>query len=242
MKKCFALLVSLLFLTSCAPKVQVAILQSADLKTDNSAFVYENDTLLLKYNFYSNGGIVRFSVFNKLNVPIYIDWKKTAFIVGKQKMDYWTNEATTYGQMSRYYYGGWYGTITKNERITFIPPGTEIEKRSYILMSNSKFNDLAHVAPQEITASWKANKITRIKHKTYTPEDTPLAFRNYITYSTNQDFTKEAYIDNYFWVKEIMEMSDKQFMGKTIGITKSHQYIFQLPYKAPDAFYIQRMP
>ena len=239
MKKYFFSLLSGLILVSCAGrKIQVATLQSPDLKSDSGTLYFENDTLLLKYNFYSNRGIVNFSVFNKLKIPLYIDWKKTAFIVGKQKMDYWTNESFMSGYANNYYYGSWHATVSKNERITFIPPGTEIERRSYILMNNRNFTDLKNTAPEKTNASWNPQKTTTIKQKSYTPDNSPVSFRNFITYSTQNDFSKESYIDNSFWVKDIIEMTSKQYMGKIIGRNNEY-YIYQLPYKAPNVFYIQ---
>ena len=52
-------------------------------------FEYENDTISVTYSFWEMNGTIEMLIRNKLNQPIYIDWKKCSFITGETKHDYW---------------------------------------------------------------------------------------------------------------------------------------------------------
>jgi hypothetical protein len=80
--------VCLLFV-SCAYEAKLITLQGSNLVSRPEGLLLETDTLLLKYDFYSPLGQIRFTLYNKLTVPLYIDWKKSAYIMGKIKNDYW---------------------------------------------------------------------------------------------------------------------------------------------------------
>ncbi len=48
-------------------------------------FEYENDTISVTYSFWEMNGTIEMLIRNKLNQPIYIDWKKCSFITGETK-------------------------------------------------------------------------------------------------------------------------------------------------------------
>jgi hypothetical protein len=82
-------------------------------KEENNLYVFENDTLKIAYWFWEETGELSFSLFNKLNVPVYIDWKKSSFIRDGDKIDYWLDEEIT---NSTTYYKGY--NVSKN---VFVP-------------------------------------------------------------------------------------------------------------------------
>jgi hypothetical protein len=89
-----------------------------------------------------------FYFYNKLNKPIYIDWKNSSFIYNGNKLDYWIDETVT---NSASYYGAYYykgepirpgltasqgialnnSKTFKPERITFIPPKANINRSQF---------------------------------------------------------------------------------------------------------------
>ena len=89
---------------------------------------------------------------------------------------------------------------------------------------------------------------TTVYEKTFGEGDTPLAFRNYVTYSTSEKIETENRIDNSFYVNKISEMSEAQFHGKgtaaktTVKIGKkmkvSNITVYDFPYRAGNSFYI----
>ena len=124
----------------CSPQyMQVFEINSNKAKLSKDFFVYENDTIKISYSFWANHGLMAFSIYNKLDKPIYIDWKNSSFIYNSNKLNYWIDEQKT--DYSSYYLGYYYkgnllpqGIILnegiqnttsvsiKPERITFIPP------------------------------------------------------------------------------------------------------------------------
>lgn len=89
MKKYFLLLL-VLTLTGCSRQLIQLIETSANNSSEsNGKWVFENDTIKITYSFWENHGILSFTVYNKLDKPIYIDWKNSSFILEGNKLDYW---------------------------------------------------------------------------------------------------------------------------------------------------------
>ena len=101
--KYFGLVILVLFSACAATKSYVAkryyqVYRTAavsPVKEDNGHFVFENDTVRVDYVFWEERGILAYKVANKLGVPIYIDWSRSAFIKNDEKFDYWIDEEKT---------------------------------------------------------------------------------------------------------------------------------------------------
>ena len=63
-------------MTSCKSSVQVYETKSTNTSVENGLSVYENDSLKITYSFWAENGLITFAIYNKLNVPLYVDWKK----------------------------------------------------------------------------------------------------------------------------------------------------------------------
>jgi hypothetical protein len=121
----------------------------------NNNWVYENDSIKVTYSFWANKGVMSFEVYNKLDKPIYIDWKNSSFIYNGNKLNYWVDE-----QKSSFasYYGGYYyngpsirssssigiqttsGSTVKPERITFLPPKSNFDRTQFYLLPIAYYN------------------------------------------------------------------------------------------------------
>ena len=83
----------LILLTGCTKSfIQIFDTSTRNCKSQNGFFVFENDTLKITYSFWASKGVMSFAVYNKLNKPIYVDWKNSSFIQNDNKMDYWVDE------------------------------------------------------------------------------------------------------------------------------------------------------
>lgn len=84
-------------LSACTPMKNVQLFHTASeaCKEYQGLHVFENDTVAIAYYFWANRGVMGFSVFNKLNVPLYIDWKKSSFILNGQKLNYYSEDIST---------------------------------------------------------------------------------------------------------------------------------------------------
>src|SRR5262245_26745583 len=91
--------IPLLFCVSCASTTyQYSTISSPDLvKNDRNEFVVENDSLKLVYSFNGKNGPVHITIQNKLTVPVYIDWQRSAIIVRDKFKPYATSEMKIQG-------------------------------------------------------------------------------------------------------------------------------------------------
>ncbi len=207
-------------------------LACSNLKIENQEFFFENDTLRLSYDFFNENGPVYFEIYNKLDVPLYINWSKCAFISEENKIGYWEDKiivntstsTTTYERntlLSLFFpneYSNTSGTLIKDEKIGFIPPRTKLIKCKFFVVQDARLKNVTvgEKHPFEVQQTWmymehaKRKKASFMKY-TFTEENSPLKFRNYLTLSTSEDFKTEFHIDNAFWASEIQEVDARYF-------------------------------
>jgi hypothetical protein len=130
--------------------IQIFETDASNSKRVNDFFVFENDTVQITYNFWFTKGIMSFQVFNKLDKPIYVNWRNSSFIHNGNKLNYWVDEEFT--DMAAYYGGYFYrGPLlpfgmsvnegvavssskkTKPEKVTFIPPKSNYHRNQFVL-------------------------------------------------------------------------------------------------------------
>ena len=71
----------------------------------------------------------------------------------------------------------------------------------------------------------------------YTMENSPLTFRIFMTYSTNDKFSPEAFIDNQFYVDRIIQIPLESF-NATKGDADNNRNI----WATPSSFYVFKNP
>jgi hypothetical protein len=197
--------------------------KSEGIKEADNKFYWENDTIRITYAFWENRGIMAFSIENKKDFPIYIDWKKSSFINSNVKCDYYLEQeitksssasvAANYLYRSIFDWSRWYplgvsvaqgeAVKYKFERITFIPPHSVTGKATYLIMSNSHIN-MSKATERELGNS----KIKGLVLET-SKDSSTIFFRNFLTYSTKESFENEYYINNEFYVRKVIELGAK---------------------------------
>ncbi|MEZ4908744.1 MAG: hypothetical protein R2771_14130 [Saprospiraceae bacterium] len=261
MKLHFILLIlSVFLLQSCANYVQVFETNSNNVNIKDKAYIYENDDVRISFNFWEEKGLMSFEIFNKLDIPLYIDWKKSSYIDNTVKLDYWTDKEINLSTeiYSNYYYrlpfsnmptkktiGTSVSALVKEERITFIPPKSKYERKKFYIFPYSSFELPKTTSPREVSMSENSNKKTKIYENSYTEKTSPIVFRNFITYSTSENFDKEFYIDCEFYISKIKEMDKRHFeqvkrdkIGRTIYDDNDFPVLIQ-PFKNKTSFYVR---
>ena len=247
-----ALIILMLSIIACSPKYVALYHTKSDLPNDETQFyLYENDTLAIKYSFWQNKGIMSFSVYNKLNVPIYIDWKKSNYISNVLKFDYWSDKEVMKGKTSGYsyrydgpvsvpymrLYGSTINSETvKPERITFLPPKTVIYKSSYLLITETTI-DPQGGTPIKIQEPFNGKGTYVIYKKSFSRTYSPLIFRNFLTYSTSENFKDEKYVNNEFYVSEI-EYINRNYFKSYRELNGTPFYVY--PYMKGTCFYLEK--
>lgn len=220
MKNLLTLTLLIVTVYSCTP-AKVATVSSQNVQLKNSAFVFENDTIKIAYRFWADNGIMDFDIYNKLNQPLYFDWKNSAFIPNDQMVSYWQDVTNTVGSSSTsssWLYGGVVSSSrgasksVRQERIGVIPPHSLINKRDFKLVKS----DLQLPKPDN-----------------YTIENSFLNFRNYLMFSTNEKFEGHALtVDNQFYVSNIKMIKYKKresykaqngFVVKSVASYNNHK-------------------
>lgn len=250
MKYTFFLLFALTLLVSCTPTIQVVTLRGSNVHPAEEGLVLDNDTLTLQYSFASERGEMKLSVVNKLNKPLYIDWKQSSFIIGQTKFDYWHDVAdvnvSTSGYIYRYGHSNISsvnlstgGSITKENPVSFIPPHTKATKRQFIVLPNGTVPTLGTPAISQEQARWatKSKKTVTIHTYTYPSEHSPLRFRNYLTLSTDRDFKTEFYIDTQFWASNVRVEPEAQAVD-VLQKQPDGAYVQAKSFGQKDSFYV----
>ena len=255
----FLLLTVLMFVfSSCTQFVYVYEIEKDGVISNEELYVYEDSVLQIAYSFWDNHGRLCFLLTNKSDKPIYIDWKKSSFIKNGVTFSYWDdveirklngvvvssrlNNASLENTLlpfnslsvgSDYYSSVEY--ITKQERITFVPPKTSLIRDDYkIIRMNLRINQSNQkVIAKEDTYSKKSNVIT----ENFTKENSPLIFRNFITYSYNEEFNEEIRVDNLFYLNRVKKMRKREFQTRPKLDNKSKEFISFYPYKNNRDFY-----
>jgi hypothetical protein len=249
-----------IFSIGCANKyIQVFETKSNSCKLKDDTFFFENDSIKITYSLWANQGVMSFGIFNKMNIPIYIDWKKSSFIYNGIKLNYWIDEAN---MDLKAYYGGYFyngplikpgynigetiglasSKISKPERITFIPPQSSYYRSQFHLLPIA-FYDLPLTTEFEVLPrNDMPEKSTHVWHVDFSSENSPLSFRNYIAVSVFENGESPLFIDNSFYISSILEMNYKHFQGKEIGVDKDYNVIYEKPYSKNTSFYIKIDP
>lgn len=257
-------------LSSCNQFIQLIETESVGKDAVTKEGVCENTDLRIDYDMWSEDGITYFSIKNKTDKPMYIDWKRSVFIYNDWKNNLWVEKSTTEsyvvpsGTGKNITYERKVSTVTA-ERYTFIPPHTYVSVpmtytimsgvseitttdkngKTSIMITQSLKNDKSLKKTSIPSSTGKGNVKAYVK--TYTKEESPNRFRNFLTYSFDEKFTTEKYIENEFYVSKKTEMTKKNFDGpykkanitvKVGGLkTKNKVKVFQSPYRNGTSWY-----
>src|SRR3990170_4099458 len=102
MKKITIIVVLFALLTSCAKQfIQVFDIGTTNTQLKDGNYVFENDTLKITYSFWASKGIMSFSIYNKLNKPVYIDWENSSVVYNDKTLNYWVDAEPA--SISNYY-------------------------------------------------------------------------------------------------------------------------------------------
>lgn len=228
-------------LSSCAaPKAfyQVHTTQAEDgIKVENSIMIFENEDLVITYDFWGELGDASFSVFNKTEKNIFLDLGNSHFVINGFAETYFQNRSfsvsstgmhsysqqTTRGSIlntQNLYSSKSSGSINTNASKSVVSSSsgvTQYEQRIVCVPpQTSKF-----IKGFSITESLVRNcdllryptKEKQIVTLNFTEADSPIKLQNIISYGFQElDQSEFMQISNAFWVKEVTNYpSDKFF-------------------------------
>lgn len=172
-------------------------------KVDNGDFFFENDSVWIAHSFKGEDAPILISVYNKLDVPMYVDWSKSALILDGIAYPYATSkahqsgvgESVTYGDITAYTQTIYNGTIDLPKHIDFIPPKTRVVHQGLRLAA--KFDEISDSKYNKVKMVDSKNQLNNVKRIKFDYTNSPLHFGSYITVFTAPG-KLQAYRSNFY--------------------------------------------
>ena len=126
---------------------QYATLSAENIPKDDkkNEFVAESDTLCIVYNFNGKKGPVSITIFNKSDMPLQVDWKKSALIVDDKPIAYYQPDWNINGSISTTpgilttSSSTLQANVTGREGLEFLPPHSFISRKGRVNKNNNDF-------------------------------------------------------------------------------------------------------
>jgi hypothetical protein len=231
MLKIFYYLFFLLTCTSCA-NYQYSTVVSDTPKKPDGIHLFENDSVQIKYSFKGQDCPLDISIFNKLSVPLFVDWKKSSVIINQQRFPLWIDQseinANTQGSTTVQWTNlithssSTTGTMIRSESVSFIPPQSYVTMKPILLQQD--FFKLDRKNSTKTILQSPATKVLGYEYS-FQREDSPLAFRSFLVLSSDEKFPSPLYLEHRFWVSHVLEtallprhkpLSGNQFLTKKL--------------------------
>jgi len=213
---------------------------------DAKTLVFENEDLRLQYDFWSKGGQLYYTVYNKGNNPIHLDLSKCTFIQNGLAREWYTDGETTHTLMRDESFintgvlkksGSSRSITTRSAKFVYIPP------KSTVVLSQFTFMESGYSTCE---FNCKTKKKGLASSLNFSKETTPLSFRNYLVYSTSENASNTKRLDHSFYIETVRILTRKEYFGPSSPVLSCNEkgvetttLIFERPYKRPGSFYLK---
>jgi len=195
MKKLFLLFGAVAMLSSCTSYLLSTVSSSGSAQPDSTGtFNLENDSLRISYSFTGDNAPMHVDVYNKLNEPLYVNWQRSAVIVGDKSYSFVDDEVKITGETSssstRYYHGITYtdGNINATAKLSkeesFIPPKSKVSRTTYTLNQVEMYKVPDSLFKKSALNYNDGTGIVHVKEAGFSAANSPLKFRSYLTLYT----------------------------------------------------------
>jgi len=209
-----------LLMTSCSKTYyQVVEVKSTNLQKENSNYVYNDGVCKIIYNFWSEGGDAGFQVENLSDEVVYMDLGNTFYIKNGLAKDYSNTKMVAEINSD---------VASVEKAAVAIPPHA-----SKIISEYKVMEDVI----QNCSVRLKVKK-NQPEGTTFTESESPIKFRNFITYRANENATAKEIV-NDFYISGFTNYRSKDIMKtEQRGCKQSLIITFNDKY-APDRFYMK---
>ncbi|GGH09509.1 hypothetical protein [Mucilaginibacter phyllosphaerae] len=225
----FTILIICFFaLTSCS-RYQLNVLSSTNTSKNEQSgnFEFQNDSVRISYSFYGTNAPVSINVYNKLEQPLYIDWQRSALIIGDKAISFVPENmhingsidatTSTYRNLipavnsTSFTTGNINAVAGLPKTTTFLPPRSQSNNTTLFLTNeflpipDSAFKN--QQIPDKYTQS-----LTKVKNANFEKANSPLLFKTYLTLYTIQDNQPKpfAYQHEFFVSRSLTSLTDLQ--------------------------------
>jgi hypothetical protein len=197
----------LLAFSSCRT-YQYYTLDSPEVPKNNKGEInWENDTLRLQYGYAGEGGPVWVSIHNKTDKPLYINWKKSAFIKGSFANSLFNSNTPFSASFvgSRGYItssGSVAGSFQLPDGMDFVPPGSGIARRlSQNVQESSVDPSKINGKPRLLKQRRQDGGIDKQTDYAFDQAASPLQFKLYLTFVMGNSDASEFAVSHSFYVR-----------------------------------------
>jgi hypothetical protein len=213
----FALL--LFLFSSCTTYQYMTVSSNSIEQNEQREFVVENDSLRLRYRFDGLNAPVNLEVQNKLGKPIYVDWRRSALIMGDRAFSYkpgsLTVSGSTYTSVDNWFStrnqgfnsasssSSFSSTVEFPGDMEFIPPTARINQ-TLLGLTSSFINPKSTDEFTRVRIPMAANLPRVVQKAEYAESNSPLKFSSYLTLFVEGDPGKPVVFHHSFYVSEII--------------------------------------
>ena len=265
--KIIVLIIFGLHFGSCSKIYQVGIIESDDVKMSEGRFSWENADLFITYDFWGSSASMIVTIQNKQANPIFLDLGRSNFIYDGRSFDYWSDE--TYSATVSDQFIDASSFVLRNEQFLQIGRSNQSISSLSRIRKTSITKGVASRSKREIQIPPKGfvvqNKFSvspgvyfdcdfNIKglskkaprEKDFLKTESPLSFRNFISYSRSEKSDICAVIDHEFYFSKIVNVKERLFLGRSRkkkvcdykGYKKDLIYK-EYPYAKPNSYFMQ---
>lgn len=207
-----------------------AFIKTNDRETyqdNNRDFVKEDDRVSVSYCFFGHDLPVQITVENKTSKPVFVNWNESALIVEDAAQSYNHRRIITSGQFitTTYHYrdyfqpretisdayGEYRGETVLPEEISFIPPYSRIVKTPLVLKDLHLDKMPKSIFTERVYPSYNGKEIS-MKTADFTERNTPLRFKSYLTFFTQNERGRRDYTwsnEQSFYISSILKGGNK---------------------------------
>ncbi len=198
----------ILILTSCT-SYQFASLSSNLPKSQYNDFFYENDSVQIVYSFEGSNCDLNIDIFNKLDIPIFINWNRSAFVINGKSHTLNPDYNGFYGSsLTSNYVINDDGTKTESfhpNQFEFVPPKSQISISKQSIISSNFLNTSTSESSKRIIVNDNESTPVYANEHTFSVQDTPIKFRSYITYTEAPQSKNSHSIESFFWISGVFK-------------------------------------
>lgn len=253
---------AIFLLSSCSQSLfyyQLYKTESNQLIDEGKELVYEDEKISIVYNFWSEYGNTSFTILNKTDKEIFIDMRKSHLIINGIAQTYFQNRSFANTYSSGIVSGK---RVYNRPNILRLPSSESIETQSSKSSTTTNYEEEVIIVPPKAGKSingfvinssvFRDCNLLRVPKKddkktvNFSKNESPFIVKNYLSYG--HDLTDLDIVTNEFWVKEISNLSEKEFLsqtkstfcGETLEYSKATVFLkfspsnFYIKYKRPN--------
>ncbi len=202
---CFAALV--FSFSSCTTYQYLTLASDGTSLDKEKRFILDTDTVRVTYDFKGKNGQLTLHIFNKSNLPLEIDWKRSALIVGDKPVSFFRPGIEINGDVSRTPLtttsATFNGQLSQEAGVEFIPPQTTIRRTGFSL--NPGIIKMAESSKVEKKIKGDRGAAKKIEQASFSNETSPFRARVYLSFSIPAHKNQFYQVDKAFYLSELMQ-------------------------------------